>query len=67
MNKQTQIVYNFCFHGNGTNWPSEILHNTAISKQIFLLMQTEIWIIYTHTGNFTSYLQNQKNKNNKTI
>ena len=42
MNKTTQNVYNFCFYGNQTNWPLEILQNTTISKQIILLMQTEI-------------------------
>ena len=63
MNKKTQNVYNFCFHGNRTNWPSEILQNTPISKQIILLMQTEIWIIYTYSGKFTSYLQNPKKEN----
>ena len=55
MNKKTQNVYNFCFHGNETNWPLEILQNTPISKQIILFMQTDIWIIYTHSGKSTSY------------
>ena len=38
-----------------TNWQSEILQNTPNSKQIILLMQTEIWVIYTHSGKSTSY------------
>ena len=38
MNKKAQNVYNFCFHGNGTNWPSEILQNTAILVQIILFL-----------------------------
>ena len=58
--KKTQNVDNFGFHGNGTNWPSVILQNTPISKQIILLMQTEVWIINTHSGKPTSYLQNPK-------
>ena len=45
MNKKTQNVYDFCFHGNETNWLSEILQNTAILVQIILFLQTEIWIM----------------------
>ena len=58
--KQLKHVYIFCFHGNGTNLPSDIVQNTAILKQIILLMQTEIWIIYTHSSKSTSDEQNQK-------
>ena len=54
MNKKAQNVYDFCLDGNQTNWPSEILQNTPILKQIILLMQTEIWIIYTLSGKSTS-------------
>ena len=44
MNTNTQNVYNFCFHGNGAIWLSEILQNTAIlAMQIILFLQTEIW------------------------
>ena len=46
-NKKTQNVYIFCFHGNGTTWLSEILQNTAISKQIILLLQTK-YAYYIH-------------------
>ena len=31
--------------------------NAAISKQIFLLLQTEIWIMYTHSCKSTSVEQ----------
>ena len=47
--------------------PSEILQNTPISKQIILLMQTEVWIIYTHSGKPTSYEHNPKTENNYII
>ena len=30
-------------------------------------MQAEIWIIYTYSGKFKSYQQNQKNENNNII
>ena len=28
--------------------------NTVISKQIILLLQTEIWLMYTYSGKLTS-------------
>ena len=38
-----------------------------ISKQIILLMQQEVWLIYTHSGKSTSYEQNPKTVNNYII
>ena len=37
MSKKTQNVYIFCFHGNGTNWPSEIWQNSCISNANYLV------------------------------
>ena len=44
-----------------------MLQNTPTSKQNILLMQTEVWIIYTHSGKSTSYEQNPKSENNNII
>ena len=36
--KKTQNIYNFCFHGNGTNWQTEILQTAAFLMQIILFL-----------------------------
>ena len=52
MNKQIQHA--FVSMATELSDRQRIYKNTTISKQFILLLQTEIWIMYIHSGKSTS-------------